>query len=35
MKVGNELCGRVVNGDCGGSTVLLSAGGQDAAVIEV
>lgn len=33
--MGNELSGRVLNGDCGGSTVFLSAGGEDAAVIKV
>lgn len=35
MKLGNELCGRLLNWDRGGGTVFLSAGGEEAGVIEV
>lgn len=35
MKLGNEFCGRLLNRDRGGGTVFLSAGGEDAGVIEV
>lgn len=34
-KPGNELCGRLLNRGAGGSTVFVSAGGEDAGVIQV